>query len=239
MLLKPEVESFSGKAWRFVEGEQGDPTEKVAYGYGEAEVLEGVIGPLHSLLSDPFRYPGPASSRFRRVDPDSEALPPGVWYGSECIETAAAEVAFYTALFYSKSSARFSERHEYDVVLVEIATSMAFDLASESGDAEQWMRPNDYEPCWELAESLRSIDCELIRYVSVRDPEKRANLAVLSPRAFASGEPIESQTWHIRLGSFGVRFIREGSADKIEFPPDSFEADSRLDGMVWDRPTEK
>src|ERR687897_96239 len=50
-----------------------------------------------------------------------------------------------------------------------------------------------------LADAARSAEVEVIRYMSVRDPRRDANLALLTCQAFARPKPVSQQTWHIRL----------------------------------------
>ena len=55
---------------------------------------------FHYLLATPFRYGAayPAGSRFRRA-----GLTPGVFYASQTVATAVAEMAFRRLLFYAES----------------------------------------------------------------------------------------------------------------------------------------
>ena len=55
-------------------------------------------------------------------------------------------------------------------------------------------------------------------------------------RPYAGPQPVERQTWRIRIGPTGAQALREHPRLGIEFPKDSFAPDPRLAGMVWDRP---
>jgi hypothetical protein len=77
---------------------------------------------------------------------------------------------------------------------------------------------------------------EVIRYASVRDPDNGANLAVLTCRAFAAPQPVDRQTWRIRVGQSGAQAIREHPRLGLEFRRNTFAPDPRLMDMVWDRP---
>ncbi|MDP2087289.1 MAG: hypothetical protein Q8K20_19010 [Gemmobacter sp.] len=59
---------------------------------------------------------------------------------------------------------------------------------------------------------------------------------MLTCRAFAAAQPVERQTWRIRIGPTGAQALREHPRLGLEFTKDSFSLDLRLDGMVWDRP---
>src|SRR5436305_1171893 len=75
-------------------------TRKLVESDAEQHVLESLLEAtkppapevhrLHYLLSTPFRYPPlPRGSRFE------SRWAPGVWYGSDALPTALAEVAYY------------------------------------------------------------------------------------------------------------------------------------------------
>ena len=184
---------------------------------------------LHYLLSTPFRYgsPYPRGSRFRRA-----GLTPGVYYGSEAVETAVAEISFYRLLFFAESPATPwpDNALEFTAFSVPFATERAIDLtlAPFSADRAAWTSPTEYEPCQALAESARSADIQLIRYESARDPKAGANAALLTCEAFAARAPVARQTWRLRLGPHGVQALCEFPDLRLEFPPSTFAIDPRL-----------
>ena len=108
--LRSEAGSFNGQAWRFVEAQHRVSTLKLVDSLAEQAALEDILEEtkppvpqecrhLDYLLSTPFRYrPYPNGSRVRRA-----GLTPGVWYGAERPETAAAEMVFFRFLFYAES----------------------------------------------------------------------------------------------------------------------------------------
>ena len=192
---------------------------------------------LDYLLSTPFRYrPYPHGSRFRRP-----GITPGVWYGAEQPETAAAEMVFYRFLFFAESpQTPFpDDAAEYTAIAVDLATPVAIDLTRGplAGDAACWRHLTDYQPCQTLAEKAREIGVEIIRYASVRDPAHGVNFAVLTCRAFRSPAPTERQTWRIRISRSGAQALCEYPYLGLEFPPETFPDDPRLADMVWDRPS--
>jgi hypothetical protein len=93
-----------------------------------------------------------------------------------------------------------------------------------------WTHPTEYGPCQELADAARRADIAAIRYESVRDPEARANVALLTCRAFASSAPRERQSWRLRLSPRGVQALCEAPEARLEFPRAAFAADPRLAG---------
>lgn len=245
--LRSEARPFRGTAWRLVEAQHRVSTLKLVDSLAEQAALEDILEEtkppvpeacrhLDYLLSTPFRYrPYPSGSRFRRA-----GLTPGVWYGAERPETAAAEMVFYRFLFYAESPATPfpDDAAEYTAFSAELATPVAFDLTAGAlaRDGARWTRLTDYEPCQQLAEAAREIGGEVIRYASIRDPDGGANLAVLTCRAFASPAPVERQTWRIRIGSTGAQAVREHPRLGLEFTAHAFAPDPRLADMVWNRP---
>lgn len=245
--LRSEARPLESPAWRLVEAQHRVSTLKLVDSLGEQDMLETILDEakppvppecrhLDYLLSTPFRYrPYPQGSRFRRA-----GITPGVWYGAEQPETAAAEMVFYRFLFYAESPATPfpDDAAEYTAFAVDLASPLILDVTTGAlaADADRWQHLTDYEPCQSLAEMARKIGVEVIRYASVRDPAHGTNFAVLTCRAFHSSAPVERQTWRIRINRTGAQAVREYPRLGIEFPPDSFAHDPRLEGMVWDRP---
>lgn len=245
--LRSEAQPYKGRAWRFVEAQHQVATLKLVDSLDEQRTLEDVLEAtkpplpeecrhLDYLLATPFRYrPYPVGSRFRRA-----GLTPGVWYGAEHPETAAAEMVFYRFLFYAESpQTPFpDDAAEYTAFSAKVATGVALDLTTGDLGAnhDAWTQLTDYEPCQSLADGAREIEAGLIRYASVRDPAGRANLAVLTCRAFTAPQPLERQTWRIRIGQTGSQAVREHPKLGLEFAKDGFAPDPRLQGMIWKRP---
>ena len=245
--LRSEARPLRGQAWRFVEAQHQVSTLKLVDSLAEQAALEDILEAteplvphdcrhLDHLLSTPFRYrPYPNGSRFRRA-----GVTPGVWYGAERSETAAAEMVFYRFIFYAESpDTPFpDDAADYTAFCVDLATPVSLDLTAGAFAADHplWTHLTDDAPCQHLADRAREIGAEVIRYASVRDPENGANLAVLTCRAFAAPQPALRQTWRIRIGRSGAQAIREHPKLGLEFGVDSFAPDPRLVGMVWDRP---
>jgi len=183
---------------------------------------------LHFLLATPFRYaPYPHGSRFRRAGQAE-----GVFYASEEVPTAVAEVAFLRLLFLAEApTARPPSRAvEHTVFGVACASENAIDLrrAPLVRDSAAWTHRNDYAACQALADVARRAGIEAIRYQSVRDPQRRANAAVLSPAVFAEPVPRAFQSWHVVPARHSVRAWCESPRLEIEFALADFAADARL-----------
>ena len=62
---------------------------------------------------------------------------------------------------------------------------------------------------------IRAAPVSLIRYESVRDPQKGGCLAVLEPGVFAAPEPLAYQTWFLTVTLTASAWQRDG--EKFEF----------------------
>ncbi|MBV8764922.1 MAG: RES family NAD+ phosphorylase [Hyphomicrobiales bacterium] len=187
-------------------------------------------------MAAPFRYGAvcPGGSRFRRA-----GRTPGVFYGAERSRIAAAEMEFHRLLFFAESPKTPWPQipASFTAFDVPVRTSAALDLMSAPLDRDRaaWTQPCDYGPCQTLAQSAREAGIVLIRYESVRNPAKGANLALLSPAPFVGRSPKKAETWRIGLGPFGAQVIREFPRERIEYRTDAFEQDPRLEAMIWNR----
>ena len=237
--LSTELRRHAGCGWRLVEAQHRVSTLRVVDALDEQALLEDILDEskaavpaecrhLHYLLFTPFRYgtPRPQGSRFRRA-----GRTPGVFYASERVETAVAEIVFHRLLFLADSPATLwpDNAAEYTGFAARLATERALDLTRPPLSAQEdvWTRPEDYGPCQRLADDCRAAGGQLIRYRSVRDPQGGVNLAVLDCSAFAHPEPLERQSWRIRLTPTGAQALCDTPTHRLEFAPDTF-ADPRL-----------
>ena len=190
---------------------------------------------LHYLLSTPFRYgaPYPAGSRFRRA-----GLTPGVFYGSQTVSTAVAEMAFSRLIFFAESPGTPwpANACEHTAFSVRLRTSKALDLERPpfADDPHRWTHPTAYEDCQALADAARLVSVQVIRYPSARDLRGR-NLAVLTCAAFSSREPDERQTWRLHLDATGARAICDFPAQRLAFDRAVFARDPRVAAIQWER----
>jgi hypothetical protein len=235
-----------GRCWRVVEAQSKVSTMKLTDTLEEQEALERLIEEtkfpvpedcrhLRYLLFTPFRYkPYPADSRFRRAGSTE-----GVFYAAEVVETAVAEAVFHRLLFYweSPDTPWPANPGEYTAFATEFATSRAVDLRHPPLVAERasWTRLMDYTACLDLADVIRAAALEAIRYESVRDPQSRANLALLTCRVFTQNDVVDRQTWHFHFTNTGIRSIREAPSATIQFDRNVFAADPRIAAMKSNR----
>ena len=153
--------------------------------------------------------------------------------------TCLSELAFHRLLFFAESPATPWPINpaEYSAFSVGFGTARGIDLARAplNADRDNWRQLGDYAPCQDLADAARTGSIEVIRYVSVRDPDQGLNLALLTCRAFSDRQPTSMQSWRIYLRSSGIQAISEFPKKSISFAPDAFAEDPRIAEINWDR----
>ena len=244
-----EKRRLAGSAWRVVEAQHRVSTMKLVDTLDEQAVLEDLLEGtkphvpqecrhLHYLLFTPFRYgaPYPIGSRFRRA-----GLTPGVFYASETVRTAVAEMAFHRLLFYADSPGTPwpEDAGEYTVFSVSYASKIALDLTTSplNRDRAAWIHPHDYSACQAIADTARAAGLDVLRYESVRDPgpEGGTNVALLTCAAFTSRSPRARQTWRLYLSASGVRALCDAPRQQVAFDRAAFAADRRIARLDWQR----
>ena len=245
--LSRERRRLSGTPWRVVEAQHHVSTMKLADTVEEQALLETVLEEtkpaipadcrhLHYLIFTPFRYgaPYPSGSRFRRA-----GLTAGVFYASETVATAIAEMVFHRLLFFADSPGTPwpVNASEYTAFSIGFKTMAGLDLtrAPLNRDRALWTDRDDYHPCQELADRARAAGVHALRYESARDPSGGVNVAVLTCRAFVSRKPVGRQTWRLHLGEHGVRAICDFPDQRLGFGRNTFAADARIASLRWGR----
>ena len=238
--LSSEARPVSGEFWRLVEAQHRVSTMKLVETVEEQALLENLLEEtkpafppectgLDYLLATPFRYGAsyPHGSRFRRA---GRTL--GVFYAAARVETAIAEMAFYRMLFFAESpdTPLPANAAEYTAFAALVATEAGIDLTMPplDRDSHAWEHRTDYAACQSLADAAREAGLDAILYRSVRDPANGLNLALLSAGAFAAREPVERQTWRMRLSMTGVQAICDFPLLRIGFSMADFAADPRI-----------
>lgn len=235
--LASEARAAKGLVWRAVEDQHRASTRKLVDTLEEHDLLETLLDAdkppypaeaegLHYLLKTPFRYypPPPQGSRFRRYLADG-----GVFYASEEIRTALAELAYWRLKFFRDAPEAALPRQEerLTVFSARYAAKLQLDLtqAPLSKDRKRWTTRADYDDTQALAERARQAGIEAIRYESVRDARHGANIALLTAKAFTGKKPQTQQTWFLYLAPAEVNFTRahaQGEADRWVFPASQF-----------------
>jgi hypothetical protein len=244
--LSSERGAHDSDCWRLVEAQHRVSTLKLTDTLAEQALLERLLEEtkpsvppeargLHYLMAAPFRYaPYPHGSRFRRA-----GRTPGVFYGAERPQIAVAEMASHRLLFYAESPETPwpANAAEHTAFNAPARTDAALDLTMPPlvRDEALWSDLEDYEPCQSLADQARAAAVDLLRYRSVRDPNRICALALLTPRPFIAVEPARFETWRLRVGPFGAQAIREFPTERYEFSRATFAADRRIAQMRWDR----
>ncbi|WP_231373769.1 MULTISPECIES: RES family NAD+ phosphorylase [unclassified Thioalkalivibrio] len=230
--LASEAAPANGEGWRVVEHQYTVSTRKLVSTRDEQEVLEAILeetkpafpantAHLHYLLKTPFRYPpSPFGSRFRRPQEGE-----GVFYCAEAVRTGLAEFSYWRRHFFETSPGTpLPEAHESLTVFnVAWRTPSHLDLTRPplNQDRAQWTHPDDYTATRALAAEARRAGIQAIRYESVRDPQRGANLALLAPAVFTQPEPLTQQTWYLYLGASESNCIRAGRDESFTFPASS------------------
>ncbi|MEJ1992623.1 MAG: RES family NAD+ phosphorylase [Maritimibacter sp.] len=249
--LSFEAAPWKGQGWQVVEAQHRVSTLKLVDDFAEQRLLDEILDEdkpripeecdlLDVDLSAPFRcaLAGGYESRFRQsggVD--------GVFYASESIETAVAEMVFLRLQFFAESPETPwpDDAADYTALQVGLEHDRAIDLTKGSFAAEEslWRHPTDHAACHLLGNNAREAGIGLIQYPSEVDPAGGTNLALLSCTGFASPEPLLRESWRIRLGRLGAQAICDLPQLRlgISFPRSDYAGFARLAGMVWDRPT--
>lgn len=223
--------------WRVVENQAVSSTWKLVDSKEEHDLLEQLIeeskprllpGPefegVHWLLFTPFRYPPrPYGSRF---GPRTERA---LWYGSDALETALAEDAYYRLYFFAGSKASLApHRVARSAFRASVATKAGIDLTREpfAAFATELTSPVEYGATQRLGREMRAAGIEAFRFTSARDPSRGSNIGVFTPRAFDKKKPFgAAQTWHCTVTTGGdVAYEHEtvAGSDRIFFRRSDF-----------------
>lgn len=240
--LRSEIGPWRRSVWRMVEAQHVVSTRKLVDSLTEQELLEDLIEAskpplppecrnLDYLLSTPFRYGRRAlPSRFRAPDEL------GVFYASERVETALAEMVFYRLLFFAESPATVwpDRALEYTAFRTALAADRVVDLTRPpfDRDAALWARPANHSACQALARAAREAGIQAIRYASVRDLPSGRNAAVLSCRAFEKPKPNAFQSWRLLFAGTRVQAVRDHPRRMREWKVCDFGEDPRIAPLV-------
>jgi hypothetical protein len=237
-IVQKATRRLSATPWRVVEAQHRASTMRLVDTLDEQATLEELldeskpplpadVARLHYLLATPFRYPAPppTGSRFRRI---GDA---GVWYGADVVHTALAEVAYWRLRFLADSPATPDLPPVPHTAFRAAVAGSAIVLTQVPFERQHrlWEDPADYTATQALAATAREAGVALIRYRSVRDPEHRAALAVLTPKAFRRNEPLEQHTWLIKVTRERVLAEAGTSGERIAFDAAEVGAPGALD----------
>lgn len=211
--------------WRAVEAQHVASTRRLVDSNDEQALLETLLeetkprslAPLDYLLATPFRYPPwTRGSRFRAP------ADPGVLYAADERRTACAELGYWRWRFVM-DSAGLAEAGlgpvAHTLFRMRVA-GKAIDLRRKPfvRDEKKWTDREDYGSTQALAAVVRQTPVTIIRYQSVRDPQKAGCAAILDPAAFAAAKPIAYQTWFLTVTPAASAWQRDGERFEFGWP---------------------
>ena len=233
---RSRLRRLRGEAWRVVEDQYLFSTRKLVGSDAEQRVLEELLEAskpaaaargLHYLLLTPFRYPPlTRGSRFRTR---AEA---GVWYGAREQRTAFAEAAYYRLLFLEGTTAAIGSL-ELDLSAFRAAfeTPRGVDLTRAPFAAHRAAisSPVTYADSQPLGREMREDGVEAFLFDSAREPGG-VNVALFTPRAFASRKPSPPESWRCVATRRFVEVVKKDvfRRDSYRFERPAFEVDGRL-----------
>lgn len=201
-----EIRALRLAPWRAVEAQHQISTRTLVDSREEQELLEELIdrvkppvtpaasARLHYLLFTPFRYPPLRhGSRF------GTRHEPGIWYGSETLPTAFAEVAYYRMLFLEGTRAELGAvTTQLTAFRVNARSSRGVDLAAPpfASHRRTIASPMRYTATQTLGRAMRDAGVQLFRYPSARDPMGGTNVGLFTHEVFGKSKPRDLQTWH-------------------------------------------
>lgn len=235
------LQLLAGEPWRVVESQQRISTRQLVDSDAEHELLEALVeeskplvpqdppGGLDYLLSTPFRYPPLRhGSRFGRPDE------PSLWYGSDGLDTALAEAAYYRLLFFEDTEADLlPNRIPMSAFQAVVRSRAGVDLTVAPFDAHDAISSRtSWVESQRLGSDMRAAGVELFRFRSARDPRGGANMALFTPRAFSRKKPLGPPvTWYCTVTrGRDVSWLREGvgGMERREFARREFLVAGRL-----------
>lgn len=237
MDLQALLSAHVGLCWRVVETQEIAATRSITQSAAEQHRLEELLDQtkpavppdcqgLSYLLMTPFRYP-PLNygSRF------GSTMERGIFYGSADLPTAFAETAVYFWLFQSgpvTCGPLERIRDQRTAFSVRISSHQALDLAAAPFQAlsEKISDPASWQYSQELGAQLRAAGAEFFWYPSARRRQGN-NIAILSPKAFASKQPEQQLNWNVQLTATTCWFGRQDS-ESIEFERCEFEHNGEI-----------
>jgi hypothetical protein len=224
-------------ACRVVEAQHQVSTRKLVDTADEQSLLEELIdrvkppdptrGSLHYLLATPFRYPPLRyGSRF------AGRHQPSIWYGSENLGTALAEVAYYRLVFLEGTAAPLETITTTLTAFTARASSdRAIDLVVPPFAAHRRTiaSPMQYAATQSLGDAMRSAGVELFRYPSAR-AEDGVNVGAFSPAVFGRAKPRGFETWHCVASKARVELSKRDyfARGSMTFPREQFLVDGVL-----------
>ncbi len=219
---------LSGELIRIVESQEHVATTALVDNLAEQSLLEQLLetvkppahsgtAQLHYLLSTPFRYPPLRhGSRF------GGRYKPSLFYASQTLATAFAEVAYYRWVFWQgmgapPASGRLLTQHTAFGAAYASARGVRLQEPPCAAHRETLTDPARYDATQALGGALRSAGVEVIEYTSARDPQHGINVALFTPGALPERNPRWQQSWLCETTSDIVRARSRDAAQIFTF----------------------
>jgi RES domain len=183
---------------------------------------------LHYLLWTPFRYrPLEHGSRF------GTSTEGGLWYGSEGLDTAFAEFAYYQLYFLEGPARDLGPlTRRLSVFQAQVKTERGVDLTRSPflQYRASICSPTHYADSQALGAAMRADGVEACRFHSARDRRGGTNVVAFTPKAFARKKPGPLQTWTCFATRDSVELTRDDVTGRTVkgFPRSEFLVDGRL-----------
>ena len=223
--------TIEGEAIRIVESQEQVATNSLVDSLAEQSLLEEMLERskpplpadaegLHYLLATPFRYPPlPCGSRFGR------RFEPSLFYSSQKLATALSEAAYYRFVFWwgmerSPPSSRLMTQHTVFAANYRTVTGLQLQQPPFAGYEKLLTDPSDYSITQQLGSAMRAEGVSAFEYTSARGPDKGINVALYTPDAFTSNEPLYQQSWLCETLVDSVVFAK--SDDVYQFNLDAY-----------------
>jgi len=223
--LASHFKTYAGEIFRLVEGQHFIATRKLVDSDDEQRILEDILdaskpsapvsnkrGELHYLLYTPFRYPPlKAGGRFHTRFEQS------IFYGSQDLKTAMAEVAYGRFLFMSHSDAQFAPMqvpYTHFVVRVKSTQSLLLQNLPFTQHREAISQPSSYNASQTLGSAMRECGTQIFTYLSARQ-NGGVNVGLFSVEAFAQNKPVSGKDghWEVFITSNSVEYHRARATD--------------------------
>ncbi|HEX5514932.1 MAG TPA: RES family NAD+ phosphorylase [Gammaproteobacteria bacterium] len=211
---------LSGQLWRLVESQEQIATTEIVDTLEEQALLEELLEAtkpplpgktaLHYLLRTPFRYPPlPFGSRF------GSRFEPSLFYGSITVGTMLAESAFYRFLFWygmrTPPARAITSQHTAFTAKYRTTQGLRLQMRPFDNYHPALTDPTSYAATQPLGTAMRAAGIEAFEFISARDQERGLNVALFTPEALASTQPLSTHRWVCQTDALQVDFLDEAS----------------------------
>lgn len=213
------IQPLKYKGWRVVEDQSRSASRELVDTLEEHEILENLLeqkskpslpknsefNGYHYLLTTPFRYP-PLNHGSRFGQRHERSL----WYGALELETSLGEAAFYRFLFFAGTEAELLPcltSHSAYSVNIHITEGVALTTYPFNVYTSLISQKDSYVHSQPLGSIMRNLDVKGFSYYSAR-VENKTNIALFTPRAFASKSIESLQHWQCYTDKENVEFTR-------------------------------